>query len=431
MRRTHRGTLLTLGVAIALGAAACSGGAVASGSQNNQKTSAFLAKGAPLRVGVLGAFSGVEAANGQEQIHGWNLYFDQHGDTIEGHKIITSPIDVGITSTAKAVSGARLAYEQDHDQILVGPIASNQAYGAASFVKGKPILNLQCVSSANQLTGTQRLPNVIRVAGWTGSQVTMPLGAKLASAGNKTAITVASDYAFGYENVGGFVKTFTAGGGKILKQYWTPVGTSDYSSILAAIAQAHPQVVFVEEIGTDGVHFMQQWDSQGLSKNIKLYTMGTVPTQANLSALGSDAAGILSVHQFANGSENPATQAFDKAFYSRFHQLPASYAAEPYLAARWLATAMQSLGTGNITLSQLEHALYKVSFSNTIMGPMHLDKYGNPIENVYLRKVEKGPYGLWNVPVYTWHNVSQFWTYSSSQWLAQPDFSKTYQGKSS
>lgn len=428
MRRRHRGALLVLGAAVALAAAACSGGAVANGTAT--PAAVFLAKGAPLRVGVLGAFSGVEAANGQEQINGWNLYFDQHGGTIEGHKIVTTPIDVGITSTARAVSGARLAYEQDHAQILVGPIASNQAYGAASYVKGKPILNLQCVSSANQLTGTQRLPNVIRVAGWTGSQVTMPLGAMLAKKG-ETAITVASDYAFGYENVGGFVKTFTAGGGKILKQYWTPVGTSDYSSIMAAIAQAHPQVVFAEEIGTDGVHFVQQWDSQGLSKHIKLYTMGTIPTQANLSALGSGAPGLLSVHQFANGSSNPLTQAFDKAFYAHFHQLPASYAAEPYLAARWLATALKSLGPGDVTLSQLEHALYKVSFPNTIMGPMHLDKYGNPIENVYLRKVEKGPYGLWNVPVHTWHNVSQFWTYNPSQWLAQPDFSKSYQGQSS
>ena len=157
--------------------------------------------------------------------------------------------------------------------------------------------------------------------------------------------------------------------------------------------------------------------------------MGTVPTQANLSALGADSTGLLSVHQFANGDKDALTQGFDKAFYSRFHELPASYAAEPYLAAQWLAQALKAVGPGDVTLQQLEAAIYKVHFANTIMGgPMYLDKYGNPVENVYLRKVEKGPYGLWNVPVHTWHNVSQFWKYSPAKWLAQPDFSQSYQG---
>ncbi len=50
----------------------------------------------------------------------------------------------------------------------------------------------------------------------------------------------------------------------------------------------------------------------------------------------------------------------------------------------------------------------------------------NPIENIYIKKVEKKKmFGydkaeLWNTVIKTYPNVSQFWTYGKEKFLAQP-----------
>jgi branched-chain amino acid transport system substrate-binding protein len=76
----------------------------------------------------------------------------------------------------------------------------------------------------------------------------------------------------------------------------------------------------------------------------------------------------------------------------------------------------------------------EITFSDTPLGPMKLDAYGNPIENVYVRTVEatpaqyQGTAKVWNVPAETYKNVSQFWTYNPHKFLQQPDYSPTFQG---
>jgi len=52
---------------------------------------------------------------------------------------------------------------------------------------------------------------------------------------------------------------------------------------------------------------------------------------------------------------------------------------------------------------------------NAPRGPLYLDEYDNPIQNVYVSKVEKIKHPvlgevMTNVPIKTYEAVSQFWT---------------------
>jgi branched-chain amino acid transport system substrate-binding protein len=48
---------------------------------------------------------------------------------------------------------------------------------------------------------------------------------------------------------------------------------------------------------------------------------------------------------------------------------------------------------------------------------------------VFIRNVVKRPDGrYWNVPIETYPNVSQFWTYKPEEYMKQPPYSRTYQG---
>ena len=65
-------------------------------------------------------------------------------------------------------------------------------------------------------------------------------------------------------------------------------------------------------------------------------------------------------------------------------------------------------------------------------GPVELDDMRNPIENVYIKKVEKTKmFGypkdeLWNVVIKTYPHVGQFWTYGKDKFLKQPVYSRDF-----
>ena len=57
-------------------------------------------------------------------------------------------------------------------------------------------------------------------------------------------------------------------------------------------------------------------------------------------------------------------------------------------------------------------------------GPVELDEYGNPIENVYVRRVERVNGELQNTVIDTFPRVSQFWKYNPAEYLKQPLYSR-------
>jgi len=75
------------------------------------------------------------------------------------------------------------------------------------------------------------------------------------------------------------------------------------------------------------------------------------------------------------------------------------------------------------------NAVRAVQLEDSPMGPMKLDEYGNPIQNMYIRKTEIRDDGrLWNVVMEEIPNVSQFYKYDPAAFLAQPVYSRDYQG---
>jgi branched-chain amino acid transport system substrate-binding protein len=266
------------------------------------------------------------------------------------------------------------------------------------------------------------------VAGWTSSQTNHPLGEYAAGQGDKTAVTICTDYAFGYESCGGFTNTFTDKGGKILRQLWNPIGTQDFSTYMAQIKQANPDVVFAEQVGADSVRFVKAWSEFGLKDRIKLLGNETLVDQSVLRNMGDVALGIVSAGHFADGRAEQETRKFVEDFRARYSKLPSYYAADMYTAARAIAEAIKSTGGNLSDRKAFVQALKNVKLESTPMGPERVDQYGNPVFNVYIRKVEKGPNGLWNVPVKTYEQVSQFWHYQPDDFLSHPVYSKSYQG---
>lgn len=66
-----------------------------------------------------------------------------------------------------------------------------------------------------------------------------------------------------------------------------------------------------------------------------------------------------------------------------------SYSEEGYTAAHWYYEAIRAIKGDVEDREQFLAALRKVAISDNPHGPMKMDELSNPIQNVYIRKVER------------------------------------------
>jgi branched-chain amino acid transport system substrate-binding protein len=119
-------------------------------------------------------------------------------------------------------------------------------------------------------------------------------------------------------------------------------------------------------------------------------------------------------------------QRFVKEFRKKYGKVPGYYAEASYTAARWIAEAAKAVGANVEDKEKFLAALKKVEISDAPRGPIKLDTYGNPIQNIYVRKVEKRDGELWNTVIQTFTGVSQFWKYKPEEFLKQPVYDRNY-----
>lgn len=392
-----------------------------------QPTQPPASSAGPIKIGLMAPQTGTLAASGKDMIDAWNLYWNTNPKTIAGREIqFFVEDDAGNPDTA--LTKARLLVEQRGVHMLVGNLVASTGLAVAEYAKGNGIPYFIPIVSADDLTQRNRVPSVVRLAGWTSSQTTHPAGEWAAKQGYKTAVTVAQDYAFGHENVGGFARTFTQNGGKVAGQIWHPIGAPDFSAYMAQIQSLNPDVVFVEETGADCARFVKSWSDFGLKGKIALLGNETLVDQSLLRGMGPEAEGIISVGKFAEGRDAPETQNFVTEYDKAYKLLPGYYAVNMYSAAQLVAAAIEKAGGKVEDRAAFVTTVRNTSLEKTPLGPVKSDEYGNPILNVYLRKVEKRSDGrLWNTVTFTWPNVSQFWTFDIASYLKQPVYGRDYQ----
>jgi hypothetical protein len=238
-----------------------------------------------------------------------------------------------------------------------------------------------------------------------------------------------ADYAFGHENCGGFANTFTDAGGEIVAQLWNPLDTADFGPYIGQIQDADPDAVFVLQVGGDSVRFVESWSEFGMKDQIPLLGGETLLDQSLLRGMDPGAAeGLLSVGKFAEGRDDAVTQEFVESFDEAHDLVPSYYASVCFQAAEWTALALEEIN-GNIEDQEAFLDAVRGLEFDSAGGPMRLDEYDNPVQNVYVREVQEREDGrLWNVPIHTFEDVSQFWTYDPEEFLEQPVYSREFQG---
>lgn len=388
-----------------------------------------FAQGAPIKVGLMAPLTGVVASGGREMVEGTQFYFDSIGNEIAGRKVELI-VEDDASNPDTALQKARRLVEQANVDFLIGNLLANTGLAVANYVKGNGTPYFIPIIAADDLTQRQRIKNVVRVAGYSASAFTHPLGDWALKQGYKRIATISQDYTFGHEQCGGLAQVFTEGGGEIVQQFWHPLNTADFSPYLGQIANMKVDAVFAMETGADATRFIQQFASFGLKGKIPVLGAMNATDQSVIRTLGDECEGIVSPAHFAEGSTVPVTKKFVDDYTAKYQKIPSLYGFSMYSGAMWVSEAIKSMGGKIPSKDALVDTVLKTELTGSPLGTtVKLDAYGNPIYDVYIRKVMKRPDGkFWNVPIETYKDVSQFWKYDPETYLKQPPYSRTFQG---
>jgi branched-chain amino acid transport system substrate-binding protein len=236
--------------------------------------------------------------------------------------------------------------------------------------------------------------------------------------------TISEDFAFGYEQVGGFLRVFEENGGKIVKKLWPPLVTADYTPYIAQIGNVDG--VFHGFAGSNPVKFMRQYAEYGLKGKVPLLGGETAVDDALLKSLGDEAVGAYSACFYSAELDTPSNKRFVERMVKDHDNIPGMYAAGTYLNGMCIEAALQKTGGKTDDKQAVIKALREVSLTDTPRGPFHFDDMGNVVGNIFIRRVERKGDKLVNTIIKTYENVSQFWTYDKAQFLANPVYSRDY-----
>lgn len=379
-----------------------------------------IAENKPVKVGLLTVKTGPLAQGGIQMEQGTNLFFKDNNGMLGDRKAELVIGDTG-GNPAGTKTKAQELIERDNVDMIFGPLAAFELLAISDYAAEHktPILSLAAAEDM-----TQRKPNPYFVrASATSSQCMHPLADYAAKELKyKTAITVVEDFAFGYEQMGGFQRVFQDNGGKVLNKLWPPIVTPDYTPYLAQLSGV--DVVVQGFAGSNPLKFMKQYKDAGLS--LPVIGGSTAGDDALLKSFGDEAVGLVSACAYTSDLDTPSNKKLVEGMVRDTGNIPGLYAAGLYINGMVADAALQKTGGNTDNKEKLIEALRGVSLTDTPRGPFHFDHFGNVVGNVYIRRIEKKDGKLVNTTIKTYPNVSQFWTYDEKWFLAQPVYSRDY-----
>lgn len=388
----------------------------------------------PIKVGWIAGLTGLWAEVGKDMTNGFQMYMEEIGYKAAGREIVLI-VEDGREVPDTSITKFRKLVTHDKVGVVAGVVAApvGLAMNAAADQLETPMI--LPVNAVDDVTQKKRGKWAIRT-GWAGSQPMFPFGEYVyKKLGYKKVVSVSVDFQFGYDQVGGFQKTFEASGGQMIQKIWAPQTTMDFGPFITPIRR-DADAVFTTLGGAMCLKFPKQYQDAGI--NLPLIGGGAVPDESFLPAQGDEILGFISPLQYSAALNTPANRKFQEKYQKKYNKIPSYYSGHSYEAAMWLVKAIEAVKGDVENKEAFLQAIKNVKLINPprMEGTLALDSYGNPVQNIYIRKVEKikdhpndflkrGPM-KWNTVIDTIPAVSQFWKWDPEEYMKQPPYSHDY-----
>ena len=417
-------TMMLTGCAQNTGNTSSNGNSVNTGTSETDNSNNASGREKVFKIGLVTAFSGNSAAQGQDMLDATMLYLKQHDNKIGDWTIeVISEDDENNATTT--LTKARKLVEMDGVNIIMGPSGTAGAFALLDYAKESEIPVYMPAAGGDDITQRQRNDYVVRTAS-SSSQPMLVLGEYCATElGYKRAAVIANDFQFGYDVAGGFHKAFEDNGGEVVYRVFVPGDVSDFSPYISQLPLDDIDVLFWNFSTSQAVRFATQLSEYGVYDQVDVVAGSTGCDETALPQMGDWIVGMVSAQNYSAVLDNPNNTAFVEAFEEEYGRAPSMASEQFYTGMLFLAAAIET-AEDPTDPQQLLEAIRTVKVDNAPRGPISVDEYGNAVHNIYIRKVEKVNGELQNTVIKTYENVSQFYNYDPEEWLASPSFSKDY-----
>jgi len=342
------------------------------------------AQAAKIKVGFMLPYTGTFAALGNAIENGFRLYVEEQGGKLGGREIEFVKVD-DESDPAKATDNVNKLIKRDSVDVIIGTVHSGVAMAMAKAAKDSGTILIVPNAGADAVTGPMCAPNIFR-SSFSNWQPAFAMGEVAAKRGHKKAITITWKYAAGEESVNGFKEAFEKNGGQIVKQLTLPFPNVEFQALLTEIAAAKPDAVYSFFAGGGAVKFVKDYAGAGLNKSIPLYGPGFL-TDGTLEAQGDAAQGMLTTLHYADGLNTPRDNAFRLAYAKSYKLQPDVYAVQGYDAAQMLGIGLTAVKGDVSKKAEFATAIEKAKIDSP-RGAFTISKAHNPVQDIYLRKVE-------------------------------------------
>src|SRR5438093_6231671 len=359
-----------------------------------------FAQAKPVRIGLLTVKTGPLATGGIQMEQGTIRFLKDRNYTLAGRKVELVVGDTGGNPAGTKTKTQELV-ERDNVDMILGPLAASELPAISDYAAQAkmPILSL---AAAEDMTQRKPNPYFVRASG-TSAQYLHPLADYAAKELKfKRIITIADDFAFGHEQMGGFQRVFEDAGGRVVKKLWPPIVTPDYTPYLAQISGA--DAVVQGFAGSNPLKFVKQYKDHGL--RFPIVGSSTGGDDALLKSFGDEAIGMISCSFYTSDLDSPSNRRLVEGMVRDYGNIPGLYAAGLYINGMVAEAALEKTGGKTDDKEALIRALRGVALTDSPRGPFHFDRFGNVVGSFYIRRCEKKGDKLVNTTIKTYPKVS-------------------------
>ena len=340
-----------------------------------------------IKIGVISAFSGQFADTSTQIDNGIKLYMKQKGDTVAGKKIEIIRKDTGGPNPDVAKRLAQELVVRDKVDIIAGFALTPEALGAADIATESK--KLMVVMNAATGIVTSKSPYIVRTS-FTIGQVADTFGTWAATkGGSKKVYTMVSDFGPGLDAERFFHAAFKAAGGEVVGSVRMPLANPDFSAFIQRAKDLNPESIFIFVPGgaqpaAIGKAFAER---QIDPKKVKLMSTGEAVDEQAIKAMGDLSLDRLSAWHYDYNLKGKTNQDFVKAFNAEFKRNPDFFAVGGYDGMHLIYESIKKAG-GKLDGDSLVAAAKGMKWASP-RGPVAIDDNREPVQNVYIRKVQK------------------------------------------
>jgi branched-chain amino acid transport system substrate-binding protein len=301
----------------------------------------------PIKVGIIDTYSGPATTFTYDVRDAFKLAIDEinaKGGVLKKKIEFTTRDDK--FKVDLALSMAKELVMDEKVDILMGTINSAASLAVSEYCKTEKIPFLVTFSKSEKITGEKGHRYVFEV-----SENTVMIG-KAAAAGlaKKPYIkywVAGDDYEYGHACADATWNTLKKLKPKVelMGQSWWKVGEPELTPYLTAIATAKPDAVIFSPGGATITNLMKVSKTTGFAEKFPI-CLHTATEHSNLAPLGLDAPeGVLGTSNYHfYYPDTPKNKAFAKAFKDAYGREPKVGALYGYLAAQFIAKALEKAG---------------------------------------------------------------------------------------